>query len=127
MVLGGYMNEIVITDEKLLRFNIGNESCNTESSLIYEKDGELHAIVLDRCAKNYYFLNGGSGRCVAERDITKYTFSFYTSGLIINIKFKKKLYLNLSQKKLLKGGKAARFNALRKLIEGCGFTTYDLS
>lgn len=120
------MNEITITDDMLRHCNTGNAD-NIENSLIYKLNGEDHYIVLQRCAENYFLLKGGTGRCVAERNIGEYTFIFYTPGLMTKIKFKKRTVFNFSKRRLLRGNRSKRFHALQKLLIECGFTSYDLS
>lgn len=119
------MNEIIVSDDKLLHFNTGHRDSNTESSLIYQKDGELHTIVLNQCAKNYRFLHAGTSDCVAERNTAEFTITFYTSGLLTKIVFKKRFYLNLWQNKLLRGNRTKRFQRLTDLIYKCGFTVKE--
>ena len=118
------MNEIVISDNCLMHFNIG-DTVNKESSLIYYSNGKGHTIDLACCAENYHSLHSGSGLCVAERNIVDHTITFYTSGMVTKIVFPKRFYFNFSGKKLLGGSRDKRFNTLVKLITKCGYTTYD--
>lgn len=120
------MQEIIITDDKLTHFNIGNANGNTESSLLYKSNGEFHTICLDQRAKNYQSIHMAASTCVAERDVTNFTITFYTSGLPTKIFFKKKIYFNIWHYKLLSGNRVERFNALTTLINECGYALYDL-
>ncbi len=71
-----------------------------------------HFISFEDCA-----MNGPTASCVAERDITKWYFKFYSSS--ISIKF---VFGGLFAFK-----KRKRFAALRQAIIDSGYTSYDLS
>lgn len=120
------MNEIIISDNYLRHINIG-DAINKESSLIYYKNGKGHTIDLAICAENYYSLHSGLGLCVAERNILDHTITFYTSGIQTKICFTKRFCFNFLHNKLLSGSRDKRFHTLVKLINNCGYTTYDLS
>ncbi len=120
------MNEIVIPDNYLWHFNIG-DAINKESSLIYYKNGKRQTIDLARCAENYHTIHSGSNLCVAERNILDYSITFYTSGILTKICFTKRFCFNFLNNKLLSGSRNKRFHTLIKLINNCGYTTYDLS
>ncbi|MDE7168006.1 MAG: hypothetical protein K2O28_04075 [Clostridia bacterium] len=120
------MAEIVIPDNHLSHINMG-DTINKESSLIYESNGEIHTIDLARCAEDYHFLHSNSRKCVAETNILDYSITFYTSGVITKISFKKRIYFNFQHRKLLSGSRVKRFHELVKLINKCGYTTYDLT
>lgn len=74
------------------------------------------------CAANFAAVHGGSGRCVAERDISGShpSFGFYTAPLTTHIFF-------MPKGRLLPDDSHRRFHALQQKIEGFGYTTYDIS
>ncbi len=80
-----------------------------------------HFISYEDCA-----MNGPTATCVAERDITKWYFKFYTSGVSIKFVFRNLFVFNKG-KHFLVGGKSKRFKALQQAIINSGYTTYDLS
>ena len=120
------MNEIVISDNCLRHFNIG-DTINKESSLIYYDHGQPHIIDMAKCAENYYSLHSGSGLCVAERNIVDQTITFYTCGMVAKVCFTKRFYFNFLQNKLLSSNRNKRFHRRIELINLCGYTTYDMS
>lgn len=80
-------------------------------------------ICFDECAKNYANEKHlASSKCVAERDISKRIFIFYTNPKT-KISFKKN-FLNY-----ICSGRSAddKFSDLQKAINQYGYTTYDLS
>ena len=83
--------------------------------------GRTHLIEYSVCAAN-----GPSVSCVAERDITKRYFRFYTSGVQIKVVFDA-LFVFKKGKKALTGGRKERFAALRRAINNSGYTSYDLA
>ncbi len=100
------------------------EIVNINSSGITVKSGKTDIkIRFDECAKNYAnenFLE--NSRCVATRDITKLTFTFYTQPKI-RVIFKKHFF-----KDLVSGRSAfSKFLELQKAINKYGYTSYDLS
>ena len=119
---------IVITDDRLFNFNHGKGD-NEEKSLNYkDSNGILRSIVFDVCAKNFHDYSPNSNRnCVAERNIQDYSFTFYTSGVLTKVIFKKRYYFNLRFTKLFNGSRMTRFEKLRKMIEDTGYTSRDLS
>lgn len=75
------------------------------------------------CTKNYAKQNSlETSKCVAVRDITSLTFTFYTNPKI-KLVFKKNFFKNLFS------GKSAvsKFLDLERAIKNFGFTSYDLS
>ena len=85
----------------------------TNEGITYvDKFDRKHFISFEDCATN-----GPTASCVAERDITKWYFKFYSSG--ISIKF---VFRSLFVFKRIK-----RFRALRQAIIDSGYTSYDLS
>lgn len=83
--------------------------------------GRNHVIFFSDCAAN-----GPSKSCVAKRNITKWCFEFYSSGIPIRILFKKSFVFKKG-KRFLVGGKAKRFRELQQAISDSGYTTYDFS
>jgi len=81
----------------------------------------MHFVCHAACA-----VNGPSTSCVAERDITKWYFRFYTEGVSIKFVFLSPFVFKKG-KHFLTGGKAKRFKALQQAIADSGYTTYDLS
>ena len=80
-------------------------------------------IYFNECAKNYANENHlENSRCVATRDVTKLTFTFYTIPKS-KIVFKKHFFKDLFS------GKSAvsKFLELQKTINEYGYTSYDLS
>ena len=71
-----------------------------------------HFISFEDCA-----MNGPTESCVAERDITKWYFKFYSSSISIKFVFRS----------LFAFKKRKRFEALRQAIIDSGYTSYDLS
>ena len=100
------------------------EIVNINSFGITAKSGKKDAkICFDECAKNYANENSlEKSRCVATRDITKLTFTFYTYPKT-KVVFKKHFLKNLFS------GRSAvsKFLELQKAINKYGYTSYDLS
>lgn len=100
------------------------EIVNINSSGIRVKSGKTDIkICFDECAKNYANENSlENSRCVATRDITKLTFTFYTQPRV-RVVFKKYFFKDLFS------GKSAvsKFLELQKAINMYGYTSYDLS
>ena len=76
------------------------------------------------CAYNFKQTEGGSGKCVGERDITDFSFTFYTSPKPIMIKFVEK---NKFIEFIAKENTKSRFNKLQKQILQYGYRTRDMS
>ena len=76
------------------------------------------------CAYNFKQTEGGSGKCVGEREITDLSFTFYTSPKPIMIKFIEK---NKFIEFIAKENTISRFNKLQKQIIKFGYTTRDIS
>ena len=102
-----------------------NDSCITDvtnEGIAYSDEfGRKHFISYETCA-----MSGSSTSCVAERDITKWYFKFYTSGVSIKFVFRN-LFLLKKGKHYLTGRKTKRFRTLQQAIVDGGYTTYDLS
>lgn len=77
------------------------------------------------CAENFKKANPKSnGKCVGEREISDWSFTFYASPKPIMIKF-------ISRSKLSEflstNNTAKRFQSLQRRINDFGYTTYDLA
>ena len=100
------------------------EIVNINSSGITVKSGKTDIkICFDECVKNYANENSlENSKCVAIRDITKLTFTFYSHPKI-KVVFKKRCF-----KDLFSGRSAVnKFLELQKAINNYGYTSYDLS
>lgn len=80
-----------------------------------------HFISYEDCAKN-----GPTATCVAERDITKWYFKFYSPNVSIKFVFRSPFVFKKG-KRFLVGRKRKRFEALSQAILDSGYTSYDLS
>lgn len=100
------------------------EIVHINSSGITVKSGKTDIkICFEECVKNYANENSlENSRCVATRDITKRTFTFYTQPKI-SVVFKKHFFKDLFSAKPA----VRRFLELQKEINKCGYTCYDLS
>lgn len=100
---------------EIVTINKKGITLKTRESNIYVDFGE--------CVKNFAHENSlEESRCVATRDITNLTFTFYTDTKVTLV-FKRNFF-----KELLSGKTAAsRFLDLKKDINNYGYTTYDLS
>ena len=88
------------------------------------KSGETDITIrFEECARNYAREKAlQTSRCVAERDITRLTFVFYTEPKLRAV-FKKHFF-----RAPFSGQTAARkFRKLQKAIENYGDTSYDAS
>ncbi len=76
------------------------------------------------CAYNFAQTEGGSGKCVGEREITDLSFTFYTSPKPIMIKYieKSKIIEFFSRMNTI-----SRFHKLQKKIVEYGYSTMDIS
>jgi len=92
-----------------------------EGITYFDEFGRNHFISYEDCT-----MNDPTASCVAERDITRWYFKFYSSSVSIKFMFRS-LFVFKKGKRLLTGGRAKRFRTLQKLITDCGYTTYDLS
>ena len=95
----------------------------SSSGITVKSGGTNIKINFEECAKNYANENSlKNSRCVATRDITKLTFTFYTQPKI-SVVFKKHFFKDLFSAKPA----VRRFLELQKEINKCGYTCYDLS
>lgn len=77
------------------------------------------------CAENFKKANPkSSGKCVGEREITDWSFTFYATPKPIMIKFtpRNKLFEFFSANDTIK-----RFHSLQRTINDFGYTTYDMT
>lgn len=120
-----YALEFVHEQQKgLTEFEINDTSIidvNDRGITYSDEFGRNHFVNYADCS-----VNGPSKSCVAERDITKWYFKFFTSGVSIKVVFRCMFVLK-KRKRFLVGGKRKRFGALQQAIINCGYTTYDLS
>ena len=100
------------------------EIVHINSSGITVKSGKTDIkICFEECVKNYANENDlENSRCVATRNITKLTFTFYTQPKI-SVVFKKHFFIDLFSKK----SAVSKFLELQKAINKYGYTSYDLS
>ena len=107
-----------------MNYIICYELVNIDSSGITVKNSSAEFFIsFEECVKNYANENSlENSRCVATRDITKLTFTFYTQPKI-RVVFKKHFFKDLVS------GKSAvsKFLELQKAINKYGYTSYDLS
>jgi len=76
------------------------------------------------CAYNFKQTEGGSGKCVGEREITDLSFTFYTSPKPIMIKFiERHKFIEF----IAKENTVSRFNKLQNQILKYGYSTRDMS
>ena len=95
----------------------------TEEGIILESDKEKIYINFDDCVKNFSLENGREFcKCVATRDVTTLSFTFYTQPKT-NLVFKKCFLQDLVTRK----SAVSKFFDLQKAIVEVGYTSYDLS
>lgn len=88
--------------------------------------GRSHRIDFSACAERRAKEDKRSQRCIATRNIIGHYFLFNTGGVKIKIVFHLPITLKRCGR-LLYGKRTNRFNKLRKLIEECGYSTYDIT
>jgi hypothetical protein len=94
----------------------------TKEGITLESDGEKIYIDFDDCVKNFSLEKGKVCKCVATRDISTLSFTFYTQPKTVVV-FKRRFF-----KDLIAGKSATRsFLDLQKAIVEAGYTSYDLS
>lgn len=104
------------------------DSC-TENEIIHiSKDGislaSFRFINFKECAYNFQQTEGGSGKCVGERESTDFSFTFYTAPKPIMIKF---IERNKFVEFITKKNTMARFQKLQNQIAKYGYNTRDRS
>lgn len=95
----------------------------TKEGLILDAQKERVYICFDECTKNFSLeKNNEPSKCVATRDITTLSFTFYTQPKT-KVVFKKHFLKDLVM------GKSAvnKFLNLQKAIVEAGYTSFDLS
>ena len=94
----------------------------TKEGITLESDVEKIYIDFNDCVKNFSLEKGEICKCVATRDITTLSFTFYTRPKT-NVVFKRSFF-----KELIVGKSAtSKFLDLQKAIVEAGYTSYDLS
>lgn len=97
-------------------------SINSSGIIVKNRKKDIK-ICFDECVKNYANENSlENSRCVATRDITRLTFTFYTQPKI-RVVFKKHFFKDL----FLGKSAVSKFLELQKAINKYGYTSYDLS
>ena len=95
----------------------------TPEGITVKSKKNIMRIRFDECAKKYAQKNFlGQSKCVAERDVTKCCFTFYTDPQITVI-FKKSFFKDLFSSK----NSTSKFFELQQAIIKYGYTSYDLS
>lgn len=111
-----YALEFVHEQQKGLTELEMNDTCIiqiTNEGITYADEfGRKHFISFKDCA-----MNGPTASCVAEREITKWYFKFYSPSISIKFVFRGLFVFK----------KRKRFEALRQAIIDSGYTSYDLS
>ena len=86
------------------------------------KDGRF--IHFRECVYNYRKVNGDEGNCVGERDISSFSFTFYTVPVTTTVHFlKKSKFAELLSRK----STHQRFRELQDQIVAYGYTTRDMA
>ena len=99
------LTELEINDTSIIHI--------TNEGITYSDEFDRkHFISFEDCA-----MNGPTASCVAERDVTKWYFKFYSSSVSIKFVFRSLFVFK----------KRKRFEALRQAIIDSGYTSYDLS
>ena len=94
----------------------------TKKGITLESAGNEIYIDFDDCVKNFFSETGQVCKCVATRDITTLSFTFYTHPKT-NVIFKRSFFRDLITGK----SAASKFLDLQKAIVEVGYTSYDLS
>ena len=98
-------------------------SINKRGVVVKNKDSQAK-IDFEECSKNYANENSLEvSKCVATRDITTLTFTFYSNPKVVLMFQKRRSLLNIfTEKSAIK-----QFLELQNLINRYGYSTYDLS
>ena len=115
-----------------MKINFDDYDCITDKEIVLMDKNGIHFlngaingyIDFNECAVNYYEINGGSRKCVGERDLTALCFDFYTSPKCISIVFLSK---NRQYELFSKNSAIKRFQRFQKKLNQYGFTTRDMS
>lgn len=109
------MSEVIVCSDVAHISKSGITLKTRESKQIY--------VCFDECIKNYVEEGGAkTSRCVASRDITKLSFTFYSIPKT-KIIFKKSFPMDL----ILRKAARKKFLNLQKQISKFGYSSYDLS
>ena len=99
-----------------------NDISGISASGISLKNGQF--INFKECAYHYHKVNGGSGRCIGERDSRSLSFTFCTAPLTTDVQFLKR---NRIAEFFSKHSAYHRFYELQKKISAYGYTTRDMT
>lgn len=99
-----------------------NDISGISASGISLKNGQF--INFRECAYHYHKVNGGSGKCIGERDLTSLSFTFYTAPLTTDVQFLKR---NRIVEFFSKHSAYHRFCELQKKINEYGYAARDMS
>lgn len=95
----------------------------TRDGITLESAGAKIFVNFDDCVKNYSLETGKKfSKCVATRDISTLTFTFYTHPKI-NLVFKRNFFKDIFVKK----SAVRKFFDIQKSIVEVGYTSLDLS
>ena len=94
----------------------------TKEGITLESHKEKIYIRFDECVKNFSLENGKSRSCVATRDITTLSFTFYTQPKT-NVVFKRNFFKDL----IVRKSALNKFLNMQKAIVEAAYTSYDLS
>lgn len=94
----------------------------SKDGITLESAGEKIYIDFEECAKNFSLKKGKVSKCVANRDVTALSFTFYTCP-------KTRIFFKKNFLKDLIAGKSAlrKFKDVQKAICEAGYTSYDFS
>lgn len=126
-----YNKAVALTDNipKINPIAFDDYDCCTDNEIMgISKEGislkSFRFINFKECAYNFKQVEGGSGKCIGEREITDLSFTFYTSPKPIMIKFiEKSKFVELISKK----NTSSRFHKLQQQILDYGYSTWDVS
>jgi len=126
-----YNKAISITDDipKMNPITFEDYDACTENEIVgISKEGislrTFGFINFNECAYNFKQTEGGSGKCIGEREIADLSFTFYTSPKPIMIKF---IERNKFIEFFAKENTRSRFHKLQKQILKYGYSIWDLS
>lgn len=94
----------------------------TKEGITLESNVEKIYIDFNDCVKNYSLEKGKKCNCVADRDITTLSFTFYTNPKT-NVIFQRTFLKKLGARKTA----ISEFLDMQKAIAEAGYTSYDLS
>ena len=94
----------------------------TQKGVTLECNGEKLYIDFNDCVKNFSLEKREKSQCVATRDITTLSFTFYTHPKT-KVIFKRNVFNDIIMGKTAK----SKFFDMQKSIIEAGYTSYDLS